>query len=87
MAAPPVPPRPFNYPDVPPPVPPVPPDLREQETWRNTPSPYELPHFSPPLPAPRAHRYDPSIPANVSLVLFIKRPCWPDTPPPDGWQL
>jgi hypothetical protein len=77
MAAPPVPPRPFDYPDHPPPVPPVPPDLREQETRRNTPSPYELPHFSPPLPAPRPHRFDPSIPANVSLFPLINTPFFP----------
>ncbi|KAF7763415.1 hypothetical protein Agabi119p4_7952 [Agaricus bisporus var. burnettii] len=51
MSAPPVPPRPFDRPDLPPPVPPVPPDLREQETRFSTPSPYEFPQFTPPLAA------------------------------------
>lgn len=74
MAAPPVPPRPFDYTDhrqssLPPPVPPVPPDLRAQETRYSTPSPYEYPQ-QPPLAAPRPHRLDPSIPANVGLFLI-----------------
>ncbi|KAF9444740.1 HCP-like protein [Macrolepiota fuliginosa MF-IS2] len=73
MAAPPVPPRPIDYQEyrqdsIPPPVPPVPPDLRAQETRFSTPSPYEYPDQQP-LAAPRPHRLDPSIPANMARTL------------------
>ncbi|KAF8155435.1 hypothetical protein B0H34DRAFT_798623 [Crassisporium funariophilum] len=44
-----------------------------QQEWRyNTPSPYEIespPHFENPLIAPRPHRLDPSIPANMARSL------------------
>lgn len=79
MSIPPLPPRPSqdgarnsqpaNQP--PPVLPPLPPELLAQP--RSLPSPYpppSLPHFDPPLAAPRAHRVDPSLPANVRLVSF-----------------
>ncbi|GLB33763.1 putative HCP-like protein [Lyophyllum shimeji] len=65
MAAPPVPPRPYSaqghsqqY-SSPPPVPPVPPELRYDSP----------PHFSDPIAAPRPHRVDPSVPANMARNL------------------
>lgn len=73
MANPPLPPKPRESintnPGPPPPIPPLPPDLRLQTERYNTPSPYELespPRFENPLIAPRPHRLDHSIPANVS---------------------
>ncbi|KAF8155421.1 hypothetical protein B0H34DRAFT_798611 [Crassisporium funariophilum] len=79
-SAPPVPPRPYEsttlnrngYPGPPPPLPPLPPDLRLETERYNTPSPYEIespPHFENPLIAPRPHRLDPSIPANMARSL------------------
>ncbi|PPQ96668.1 hypothetical protein CVT26_010293 [Gymnopilus dilepis] len=63
-------------PNLPPPVPPLPPDVRLQNERYNTPSPYEYeyeyespPRFENPMIAPRPHRLDASIPANVSPSL------------------
>ncbi|KAG6814211.1 hypothetical protein H0H92_000888 [Tricholoma furcatifolium] len=59
MSLPPVPPRPYSaqgsHPNqsIPPPVPPVPPELR----------------YTDPIPAPRPHRVDPSVPANMARNL------------------
>ncbi|RDB30166.1 Chitin synthase regulatory factor 4 [Hypsizygus marmoreus] len=69
MSAPPVPPRPYSAQGYeqrqntnPPPVPPLPPDLIVNQ--------YESPpHFDDPLAAPRPHRIDPSIPANMANTL------------------
>ena len=81
MSAPPVPPRPYDGPtgngDRPPPLPPLPPDLKAQAERYNTPSFYELdspPHFENPLIAPRPHRVDPALPANVSSPLSDSLP-------------
>ncbi|KAF9524188.1 hypothetical protein CPB83DRAFT_861764 [Crepidotus variabilis] len=73
MAAPPPPPppRPFDAqgpPIPPPPPPPLPQDIKALNDRYNTPSQYELdslPHFDHPMIAPRPHRVDPSIPANM----------------------
>ncbi|KAG5343090.1 hypothetical protein C0989_000080 [Termitomyces sp. Mn162] len=60
MSVPPVPPRPYSAQDQsqsnPPPVPPVPLELRYDSP----------PHFADPIAAPRPHRIDPSIPANMA---------------------
>ncbi|KAF8176088.1 hypothetical protein BJ912DRAFT_1146924 [Pholiota molesta] len=61
-----------QYPGPPPPIPPLPLDVRIQEQRYNTPSVYELdspPHFENPLIAPRPHRLDRSIPANMARTL------------------
>jgi len=83
MANPPLPPKPREtsntIPGPPPPIPPLPPDLRQQTERYNTPSRYELespPHFENPLIAPRPHRLDHSIPANVCpFSSFVERSC------------
>ncbi|KAF9458316.1 hypothetical protein BDZ94DRAFT_114754 [Collybia nuda] len=70
MSVPPVPPRPYsaqansytNDPN-PPPLPPLPPDLRYDQHYDSA------PHFENPLAAPRPHRMDPSIPANMARTL------------------
>ncbi|KAG6888819.1 hypothetical protein C0992_007433 [Termitomyces sp. T32_za158] len=60
MSVPPVPPRPYSAQSRsqsnPPPVPPVPQELRYDSP----------PHFADPIAAPRPHRIDPSIPANMA---------------------
>ncbi|KAG6900942.1 hypothetical protein C0993_004379 [Termitomyces sp. T159_Od127] len=60
MSVPPVPPRPYSAQgrsqSNPPPVPPVPQELRYDSP----------PHFADPIAAPRPHRVDPSIPANMA---------------------
>ncbi|KAH7906763.1 HCP-like protein [Hygrophoropsis aurantiaca] len=63
---PPIPPRPAEYggpanfqPPGPPPVPPLPPDFIAQSQ----------PHFTQPLAAPRPHRLDPDLPANMARTL------------------
>ncbi|KAG6861006.1 hypothetical protein C0995_005026 [Termitomyces sp. Mi166 len=60
MSVPPVPPRPYSAQgqsqSSPPPVPPVPPELRYDSS----------PHLADPIAAPRPHRVDPSIPANMA---------------------
>lgn len=65
MSVPPVPPRPYSAQSRsqsnPPPVPPVPQELRYDSP----------PHFADPIAAPRPHRVDPSIPANVSSCSLI----------------
>ncbi|KAF9029962.1 hypothetical protein BJ165DRAFT_1378429 [Panaeolus papilionaceus] len=62
-----------QYPGPPPPLPPLPADLRTQTQRYNTPSPYEYaespPHFENPMIAPRPHRLNPSIPANMAQRL------------------
>ena len=79
MSAPPLPPLPpkpassVNYPGPPPPIPPLPRDLLIENEKYNTPSVYELespPHFENPLIAPRPHKVDRSIPANVGRLQF-----------------
>ncbi|TFK37925.1 hypothetical protein BDQ12DRAFT_684353 [Crucibulum laeve] len=82
MSAPPIPPRPYDsyYGDdrqnsLPPPLPPLPPAVRVQEERYNTPSIYEYPsyesppHFGDPLVAPRPHRLDPNVGANMARQL------------------
>ncbi|KAF8643382.1 hypothetical protein AX16_009052 [Volvariella volvacea WC 439] len=68
MSAPPVPPRPYDLlpqdASAPPPVPPVPPDLKYQADRFESP-----PHFEDPLAAPRPHKIDPSLPANMAANL------------------
>ena len=55
MSAPPIPPLPPGpITEPPPPLPPLPPQLQES-----------APHFDNPLVAPRPHRLDPDLPANV----------------------
>ncbi|OCH86984.1 hypothetical protein OBBRIDRAFT_760449 [Obba rivulosa] len=76
MANPPVPPRPFdNYDDYvrrkshespPPQVPPLPPGFRIVEEDPDVASP---PHFEDPLVAPRPHRLQPDLPANMARTL------------------
>lgn len=71
MAAPPIPPLPPGAlqqeqrrdPASRPPLPPLPPQLQE----------HSAPHFDNPLVAPRPHRLDPDLPANVrrSAVFYI----------------
>lgn len=63
MTGPPVPPRPVEYDpgyvvNQPPPLPPLPPSYVSQSP---------PPHPTTPLPAPRPHRLDPTIPANVRM--------------------
>ncbi|KAH7886822.1 HCP-like protein [Phlebopus sp. FC_14] len=65
---PPVPPRPVDYDarqsvEQPPPIPPLPPELLAQSQRQS------LPHFEPPLAAPRPHRLDPNLPANMARTL------------------
>ncbi|KAG1716818.1 hypothetical protein ID866_340 [Astraeus odoratus] len=75
---PPVPPRPATYQDdascnpldQPPPLPPLPPELAAQSRSQPSPQPPpSLPHFEPPLAAPRPHRLDPNLPANMARTL------------------
>ncbi|KAF8875033.1 hypothetical protein BD779DRAFT_1678416 [Infundibulicybe gibba] len=91
MAAPPVPPRPASVnQNPPPPRPPLPPDILQ-----NRYSPYESPpHFDNPLIAPRPHKLDPTVPANMVQNLNdelyrqqqdYRRPSpAPPPPPPPG---
>ncbi|KIJ61885.1 hypothetical protein HYDPIDRAFT_137149 [Hydnomerulius pinastri MD-312] len=80
MNVPPVPPRPVEYVarnsvqsvNQPPPVPPLPPNFIAQSQSQQSPPP-SLPHFEQPLAAPRPHRLDPNLPANVRLVYFVTR--------------
>ena len=69
MATPPVPPRPLESydsqrkPSAPPPVPPLPPTFKQdQESVLGSP-----PHFEDPLVAPRPHKLQPDLPANVRI--------------------
>jgi hypothetical protein len=50
-----------------PPIPPLPANYNYNYQTSQTPHPYETspPHFTDPLVAPRPHRVDPGIPANV----------------------
>lgn len=75
MTTPPVPPRPVDAYDRrpareqtgPPPVPPIPPSLRmdlESEYGSG-------PHFEDPLVAPRPHKLQPDLPANVRIPLLV----------------
>ncbi|EDR08293.1 uncharacterized protein LACBIDRAFT_297827 [Laccaria bicolor S238N-H82] len=96
MSAPPVPPRPYYEStqgrdnSLPPPVPPLPPAVRNEAIRYATPSPYEEspPHFERPLVAPRPHRLDPSIPANMARTLddqirydsYQQQPPWSGIP-------
>ncbi|KAF5387814.1 hypothetical protein D9615_000374 [Tricholomella constricta] len=59
MSAPPVPPRPTSSYTAPPPVPPLPSELRYDSP----------PHFADPIAAPRPHRADHSVPANMARNL------------------
>lgn len=56
--------------DQPPPIPPLPPELLAQSRSLSSPQPPpSLPHFEPPLAAPRPHRLDPNLPANMARNL------------------
>ncbi|KAF8843893.1 HCP-like protein [Paxillus ammoniavirescens] len=77
MSVPPIPPRPVEYSarnsvlsskDQPPPVPPLPPELVASSRSQPSPPP-SLPHFDLPLVAPRPHRLDPDLPANMARTL------------------
>ena len=71
MATPPVPPRPAEFYDpqgkasapAPPPVPPLPPTFRQDQV--QSPSFSSPPHFEDPLVAPRPHKLQPDLSANV----------------------
>ncbi|KAF9033394.1 hypothetical protein BJ165DRAFT_1410453 [Panaeolus papilionaceus] len=75
-----------QYPGPPPPLPPLPADLRTQTQRYNTPSPYEYaespPHFENPMIAPRPHRLNPSIPANMAQRLDDQVYQHQQVPPP-----
>ncbi|EJD44310.1 hypothetical protein AURDEDRAFT_185086 [Auricularia subglabra TFB-10046 SS5] len=84
MAAPPLPPRPFEMPsahgkpdDAPPPVPPLPPNFTYDPVF-DAPAP---PHWEDPLVAPRPFRYDPGIPRDMAQQLE-NRVASPAGPPP-----
>ena len=66
MTAPPIPPLPpgalIPSSNLAPPLPPIPPQLQEGSP----------PRFDNPLVAPRPHRLDPDLPANVSRGIYIK---------------
>lgn len=60
----------------PPPLPPHPPSFRQNGQSMDYSSP---PHFEQPMAAPKPHRLDPSIPANVCYVfsVFVGMPILP----------
>ncbi|GBE83720.1 hypothetical protein SCP_0507760 [Sparassis crispa] len=90
MAAPPVPPRPFDdYDDyrhrsdsLPPAVPPLPPDFHPDDRL--------APHFDDPLVAPRPHKFQPDLPANMARTLdqqAVQGPYRGRSPRPPGFAV
>ncbi|KAI6043888.1 HCP-like protein [Pisolithus marmoratus] len=55
--------------DQPPPIPPHPPELVQSRSLASPHPPPSLPHFESPLVAPRPHRVDPNLPANMARTL------------------
>ncbi|KAI0332911.1 hypothetical protein GY45DRAFT_425497 [Cubamyces sp. BRFM 1775] len=89
MAAPPVPPRPFDDYDQPPrrstdssppSVPPLPPDFKPDQYSSG-------PHYEDPLVAPRPHKLQPDLPANVRTLFSPSDLCGGIAPyrERDGW--